>query len=272
MALSVLRARKEHGKAVLDLARRDVVSNAFLIYDWRKLRGTGACDFYVALGPRGSLEAACAVFHDRDFDSIVFCGSRDGVRAILAEIRPDRAVMPRVGPEELDAVLEALGGRAGPIYDALLMKCTKESFRPLVRHDVVRLGPEHAGLFRSLMASREGRPVVLTLHEALEWLSDEERPVFAVMEGGRITSMAMIYLSMPEVSMVGGVYTVPEIRNRGLATSVTSAATAEALRRSEVAALIVRADNKPAIRIYEKIGYVVHRRLKWVCVGLDYPP
>ena len=272
MALLVLRAREEHWKAVLRLAYQDVILNALLIYDWRKLRGTGACDFYVALSSKKGVEAACVVFHDRDFDSVLFCGSRSGVKAILTEVRPSRAVMPVVRPEELDVVLEALGGRAGPIYDALLMKCTKNSFKPLIKQDVIRLGLEHAEIFRFFMAEREVQPVVMTPREALERLSDEERPVFAVIEDGRIASVATISFSMPEVSMVGVVYTAPELRNRGLATSVVSVATSEALRRSKVAALIVGADNAPAIRVYEKVGYVTHRCLKWICVELDYPP
>jgi len=273
MSLSVLKAREEHGEAVLDLARRDVVLNAFMICDWRELRETGACDFYVATkGPDGPVEAACVVFHDREFDSIVFCGSREGIKAILAELRPRKAVLPRVKPEELGAVIEALGSGMGPIYDALLMTCDRNSFRPLIRHHVVKLGPEHAELYRALMAGREDRPMKLSLEEARERLSDASRPVFAILHEGRIASVAMLYLSMPEVSLVGGVYTVPELRNKGFATSATAAATREALRRSELAALIVKADNRPAIRAYERAGYRVHRQLKWVCVGLDYPP
>ena len=273
MPLSVLKAREEHGEAILGLAGRDVVLNAFIIYDWRELRGTGACDFYVATeGPDGPIEAACAVFHDREFDSVVFCGSQEGIKAMLAELRPRKAVLPRVRPEELGAVVEALGPGVGPIYDALLMTCDEASFRPLIKHRVIKLGPEHAELYRALMAGREDRPTELSLEEARRRLSDPDRPVFAVLHEGGIASVVMLYLSMPEVSLVGGVYTVPELRNKGFATSATAAATREALRRSELAALIVRADNKPAVRVYEKVGYRVHRHLKWVCVGLDYPP
>ena len=273
MDLEVCRARGEHGEAILGLARKDPILNAFIIYDWLELRGTPYCDFYVALGrSSGSVEAACAVYHDRRFDSLVFCGSPEGVEAILTEVGPEKAVLPRVRPEELGAVLRALGPRAGPIYDVLLMACDRGSFRPLEAQDVVRLGPGHAELYRDFMAGREDRPLSMSLEEARRRLEDQARPVFAVLIRGRIASLATIYLRTPEVAYVGGVYTIPELRNRGLATSATSAATREALRASRVAALIVRADNRPAIRVYEKLGYRVYRRLKWICVGLDYPP
>ena len=271
LALEVREAGDEHGGAILALARQDVVLNAFIIYDWLRLRNR--CRFYVALrGPKGPLEGVCVIYPDERFNSVVFCGSPEGIRAILTHIRPRRAVLPRVGPEELDVVLEALGPGVGPIYDALLMTCGPDDFTPRVAHDVVRLGPEHAELFARLWAEREDRRRAVTLEQARRALSDPNRPVFAIIKSGRIVSLATIYLSMPEVSLVGGVYTVPELRGRGLATSVTSRATEEALRSSELAALIVRADNAPAIRVYEKVGYRPYKRLKWVCVGVDYPP
>ena len=65
---------------------------------------------------------------------------------------------------------------------------------------------------------------------------------------------------------------MPDMRGRGLATSVTSAATRAALELSEAAALIVRTDNEPALRVYRRIGYEVYRRLKWICVGVDVRP
>ncbi|RLI06978.1 hypothetical protein DRO32_04660 [Candidatus Bathyarchaeota archaeon] len=259
----------------MDLAHEDPVLNAFIIYDWLYLRPVrpDLCDFYVAVDrPSGRVEAACVSFHEGRFDSLVFCGSAEAVGAILAYIRPSRAVLPRVRPEELGAVLKALGPGVRAIYDTILMTCSPSGLRRWPTDEVVRLGPEHAELYRSLMGGREDRPYRLTPDEARRRLEDPNRPVFAIIRGGRIASTATIYLSMPDVSLVGGVYTIPELRNRGLATSVTCAATEEALRRSCSAALMVRSDNKPALRVYEKVGYAVHERLKWICVGVDYPP
>ena len=265
MSYRVVEAGEEHGQAILRLAREDPVLNALLLYDWLVLRRKrpAACDFYVALEePSGRVAAACVAYHDRGLDSILFCGQPGASKAILEVLRPEKAVMLRVLPEELGGVLDALGGRDVTVYDALLMACGPEDFRPLVRHPVVRLRPEHAKLLRRFYASALGRQ--MTLEEARERLEERDKPIFAVLEGGRIVSMALIYASLPEVSLVSGVFTVPGLRGRGLATSVASEATRAALERSAVASLIVREGNEPALRIYRRLGYRVHKRLKWL--------
>ena len=272
-SLSVTEACDEHGEAIMALAREDPVLNAFIIYDWVELRHR--CQFYLALRePSGDLEALCVIYPGERFDTLIPRGSQEGVRALLTNIEiPEKAVFPVLRAEEASIVLEVLGPRAGPIYDALLMTCSLRDFRPRVAHDVVRLGPEHAELFRRFFAEERGeRGYRPTLEQARERLGDEKRPVFAVIKGGRIVSLALIFLRTQDVAFVGGVYTVPEFRNMGLATSTTSRATEEALKLSRLAALIVRADNAPAIRVYEKIGYKLHERVKWICAGLDYPP
>ena len=271
--LRITEACDEHGEAIMTLAREDPVLNAFIIYDWLELKHR--CQFYLAIKEAsGDLEALCLIYLNERFHTLIPRGSPEGMRALLATIRlPEKAIFPILRPEDADIVLEVLGQRAGPIYDALLMTCAPCDFRPRIAHDVVRLGPEHAELFRHfLVEERSERGHRPTLEQARKRLEDKRRPVFAIIEGGRIVSLALIYLSMRDVAFVGGVYTVPELRNKGLATSTTSRTTEEALRLSKLAALIVRADNAPAIRVYEKIGYKPYRRIKWICVGLDYPP
>lgn len=54
---------------------------------------------------------------------------------------------------------------------------------------------------------------------------------------------------------IGGVYTLPEYRNRGYATNLVSAIAEHAFRNTGRVILHVREDNAPAIRTYEKIGF-----------------
>ncbi len=70
--MSVVRAREEHGDALLRLTLEDPVLNAFIIYDWRRLRGTGLCDFYVAVGePSGVVGGAWLITKTTDMFSPV---------------------------------------------------------------------------------------------------------------------------------------------------------------------------------------------------------
>jgi predicted GNAT family acetyltransferase len=88
----------------------------------------------------------------------------------------------------------------------------------------------------------------------------------------KLISYAGSFLQLPQVWMIGGVYTHPNYRNRGYATLATSAITEEALNNAGLASLFVRADNYPAIRVYEKIGYKKIGEKLWVDVGTGLKP
>ncbi|MGQ9507611.1 MAG: GNAT family N-acetyltransferase [Candidatus Bathycorpusculaceae bacterium] len=61
-------------------------------------------------------------------------------------------------------------------------------------------------------------------------------------------------------------YTKPEHRNKGYATSLASFLVKEALKQTNHVGLFVRSDNYPAKRVYEKVGFNVYKRMFW----LDY--
>jgi predicted GNAT family acetyltransferase len=60
------------------------------------------------------------------------------------------------------------------------------------------------------------------------------------------------------MAAVGNVLTRLAYRNRGMATSVTSAVTEAALENHRDVVLNVRQDNLPAISVYRRLGYDVH--------------
>jgi predicted GNAT family acetyltransferase len=75
--------------------------------------------------------------------------------------------------------------------------------------------------------------------------------------GGELVSIAgtHAFSRAERVAVVGNVYTHPQYRGRGLAGTATSAVTRELLQVCDLVVLTVEADNKAALRVYEKLGY-----------------
>ena len=80
----------------------------------------------------------------------------------------------------------------------------------------------------------------------------------------KLVSIACAYLRMPEVWIIGDVFTHPDYRGRGYAKAVTSAITNDAIVSGAKALLHVRVDNEPAIRVYRAIGYEEVSRRPWI--------
>jgi hypothetical protein len=57
------------------------------------------------------------------------------------------------------------------------------------------------------------------------------------------------------VDQIGGVYTVPSVRGRGLGRLVVSELLNRVLREKEGACLFVKKKNRPAISLYERLGF-----------------
>lgn len=100
----------------------------------------------------------------------------------------------------------------------------------------------------------------------------ERAPVWGAFEADRLVAVARIQVQLPSVWTIGGVFTDPAFRGRGLGREVTAAATAQALAAGARAALYVREDNAAAQTIYREIGYErVERRIRVDASGVGSP-
>jgi GNAT superfamily N-acetyltransferase len=86
---------------------------------------------------------------------------------------------------------------------------------------------------------------------------------FGVRARGRLVSAAGTHVINPREGMgvVGNVMTHTDFRGHDFAKMVTSAVTAELLRRLPDVALNVHTDNDPAVAAYARLGYRVHCHL-----------
>ena len=80
---------------------------------------------------------------------------------------------------------------------------------------------------------------------------------FGIWEGDQLASAAGVHVFSPGrgVAALANIATMPEFRGRGFATATTSRLSRSLLEHVEHLGLNVRADNVPAIRCYQKLGY-----------------
>lgn len=84
---------------------------------------------------------------------------------------------------------------------------------------------------------------------------------YAIKRDGRIAAMAGERMHFPGFAEVSGVCTHPDHRNRGLSTGPTAAVVHAIVTRGDVPFLHCYPSNKPAISLYERLGFAVRRTL-----------
>ena len=132
------------------------------------------------------------------------------------------------------------------------MVVTAATFQPRVSHTVQRLDPEQLDDIIDLYgnASRSYFTPARITRELY----------FGVYAGRQLVAAAGTHVRSQAAGLaaVGNVLTRLAYRNRGMATSVTTAVTEAALEQHRDVVLNVRQDNKPAVSVYLRLGYRVH--------------
>lgn len=74
---------------------------------------------------------------------------------------------------------------------------------------------------------------------------------------GKIVSKANTNGSGINCTQIGGVFTIPEYRNRGISRLVTGKLTENILKEGKKPSLFVKQGNKPAVSVYIKLGFKI---------------
>lgn len=184
----------------------------------------------------------------------------------LADELPERPMIAVV-PESVAPLVLARRAPA-PSYSVLLMERRPEE------------GPvaDEAASVRALSA--EDAPALRRLSEEYpSFLTNQYRRmdltrsrVWGCFEAGRLVGVARTPVVLPSVWVIGGIFTVPSARGRGVGRAVTAAVTRAALHTRARAALFVREDNAPARRVYDRLGFHTVGRRVWVDAGVGSEP
>lgn len=93
--------------------------------------------------------------------------------------------------------------------------------------------------------------------------------VFGAFVGEHLASVARVQVALPSVWVIGGVATLPQYRNLGLATDVTRLLTQRALASGARPALYVLEENDVAVRLYDRLGFLTLERRAWIDASGD---
>ena len=239
--------------AITRLYSRDPLRHCYLMYDL--LYELEATEAYFLL-EKGEIEGYVLVWRG---------GSRPGIHVWgsspqLARLVPleSRAVV-QVYSEQLVESILARAGEGAEVKWYLDMVVGEDSFRPYPGVEAVRLAPAHAEHL-SRLSMEWAEP--LSLEEARRLLGKWRW--YGVFREDELVSVAAAYLRLPEVWVIGGVYTRTALRGRGYAKAVTTAITRDAVGSGARALLHVAEDNEPAKRVYTALGYRRVARRPWV--------
>ncbi|GAB6946547.1 GNAT family N-acetyltransferase [Vulcanisaeta sp. JCM 16161] len=138
----------------------------------------------------------------------------------------------------------------------LTMICQGSTFREFVIHGnavIHKLSINDIGEFLRIKSIQGTR---ISKAEALTRLSSPHWHYYGLSINNELVAIAGTYLKLPEIWVIGDVFTAPNHRNRGFAKAVVSAVTRDAINAGATAMLHVDEDNTPAIKVYKRLGYL----------------
>jgi RimJ/RimL family protein N-acetyltransferase len=258
------RIDENNKQKILSILKQDIVKHVFAYYD---LQHEAEKTTVYASFKNSELEGYILIFTALEYPSVILECKSNLARELMKYAREKHFIM-HTYPTLLQTVKATFPDAKHYVEDWMMVERAEAHFfkSPLVRRLFTH---EDASKLSALLSTRTDRPAVVE-KRFVELVT--KTPVYGVLVNSELVAYAGSFIQLPEVWMIGGVYTRPDHRNKGYATLATSAVTQEALKHAEKAALFVRSDNAPAVKAYEKIGYVKIGEKLWVDVGTGLKP
>jgi len=239
---------------VNDFLSGDPFVNAYAIWDLRHLRYR--TKFFLCMDGVKLKGLLLDYFSPAGVHFIWLWGEEKVVEKLLELPLPDKMIF-HVFPELEDVIRRKFSITAKYPIDFMLLRKGEE--RLYLKHEVRPLNLEDSYSFASL---RKEKPSEADLEEAKNFI--KEQRFYGIFVDSKLVSVASIQVSLPEIWILGGFYTKPGYRNKGYATSLASYLVKEALTKTNHVGIHVRADNYPAKRVYEKVGFKLYKKMCWL--------
>lgn len=236
--------------------------DAFLL---NALSESGAAGFGGAFGGAEGTELRAVVYERNGAVSASSHSTTDGLVRLSPLLRSRGGWASIIGPERsCGALVSLLAGQTAPRVNRLqaFMACETpwegderaDALRPAQPEEVHELVPLVAAYRREDGLTTGDR-------ESLDWIARHvaERvrtgAIHVLRIDGRIAYTGSFNFRGPAAAGLGGIYTTPEFRGKGIGASCTARLTAHALRTTEIVTLHVAIDNPTAMRCYLRAGF-----------------
>jgi predicted GNAT family acetyltransferase len=131
-----------------------------------------------------------------------------------------------------------------------------ETWTPEADADVLELGPEDAVEMLDLADRTRPGPFQLRTPEVGRYVG--------IRIDGKLVAMAGERFHPPGFTEISAVCTDPDVRGQGLAQRVMGAVGAGIVARGETPILHVAGTNEGAVRLYQRMGFVIRRDIEFV--------
>ncbi len=251
---------------IVKLYFSDPTEHVYLLYDL--MYELGRSRIYVRLGG-SEVKGYLLIWYGPLSNSLIIWGSteeliRKYVTSDLLEELTKKRLVVQVRGDGLDIIVGMLT-RLGIPYELRYyydMIVDNENFKPYKPELAIRLNHRNEDHIREFIRIKEVEGIRLGKELAVKFIRNYL--YHGIFLNGHLASIACTYVRLNDVWIIGDVFTDPRFRGRGLAKAVTSAITKLALKTGAVAELHVEITNKPAIKVYQKLGYKTLREVPWI--------
>lgn len=258
----IVEVKKKNWQSIIERLRSDLSHNLFSIYNM--LSEPDKTLMHVAYDDN-LFKGYLLTYRGRTFMARLD-GEKKHARKLLELLSNEKSIL--FCPPHLVDVVEEKFPHAScyPEYQMYVAKGEEHLISPNFAR---RLKAGYASLLAEFYSTGESQ-----FHRSEEACREllEKCGVYGVFQNGKLISVAVAVLLLPEIGEIRGVLTHPNYRNKGFGTMAISAATKHILEHADGANLYVATDNKVAIRVYEKLRYKKIDEWFWVDVGTGLKP